>query len=112
MASHVSHVIPEVNRTVVSGAASPLTLSNLDSLNTFGDVYLTSKEGINANPQPAWFKGVKPATNGQTTGAVSSAIVVVDKGSGLVDVFYFYFYSYDQGNKVLGIEFGDHVGDC
>lgn len=112
LAGHVSHVIPEINRTVVSGAPSPLTLSNLDSLNSFGDVYLTSKEGINASPQPSWFTGVKPQGNGQTTGATSCAIVVADKGSGLVDVFYFYFYSYDQGNKVLGIEFGDHVGDC
>lgn len=112
LASHVSHVLPEINRTVVAGAASPLTLDNLDSLNSAGSVYLTSKEGINASPQPSWFTGVKPDASGKTNGAVSSAIIVADKGSGLVDVFYFYFYSYDQGNKVLGIEFGDHVGDC
>ncbi|KAL9624330.1 MAG: hypothetical protein Q9160_001577 [Pyrenula sp. 1 TL-2023] len=111
IAGHVTHMLPEINRTVVAGAASPLTLDNLDSLNSAGSVYLTSKEGINAKPQPSWFTGVKPDASGKTNRAVSSAIIVADKGSGLVDVFYFYFYSYDQGNKVLGIEFGDHVGD-
>ena len=30
---------------------------------------------------------------------------------GFVDVFYFYFYSFDYGNDLFGIVFGNHVGD-
>jgi hypothetical protein len=52
---------------------------------------LTSKEGIQA--LPGWFKGVAPNSNGETEGAVTSAIVVNDHGDGKVDAFYFYFYA-------------------
>ena len=38
-------------------------------------------------------------------------MVVVDKGEGVVDAFWFYFYSYNLGNKVFNIRFGNHVGD-
>jgi hypothetical protein len=38
-------------------------------------------------------------------------MVVVDKGEGIVDAFWFYFYSYNLGNKVFNIRFGNHVGD-
>ncbi|BDD63402.1 hypothetical protein MPDQ_007011 [Monascus purpureus] len=109
----VAHTIPEVNWKEVEGALSPLTLDNLDSLNDLGNtsVYLTSKEGINATIQPAWFNGVTPDDQGKTNGAVSSAIIVRDHGDGTVDAFYFYFYAYNRGNVVLGMMFGDHVGD-
>ncbi|KAJ9294834.1 hypothetical protein DTO271G3_6396 [Paecilomyces variotii] len=107
----VVHTVPEVNRTVIE--TPPLNLNNLDILNDMGNtsVYLTSKEGINANPQPAWFEGVTPNAQGKTEGAVSCAIVVYDHGNGTVDAFYFYFYAYNLGDTVLGMVFGDHVGD-
>lgn len=38
-------------------------------------------------------------------------LVIVDKGDGIVDAFWFYFYSYNLGTTVLGIRFGNHVGD-
>ncbi|KAI5283700.1 Vacuolar protein sorting-associated protein 62 [Ascosphaera aggregata] len=38
-------------------------------------------------------------------------LIVVDKGDGIVDAFWFYFYSFNLGNVVLGIRFGNHVGD-
>lgn len=40
-----------------------------------------------------------------------AVLVVVDKGDGIVDAFWFYFYSFNLGNKVLNIRFGNHVGD-
>ncbi|KAL9114606.1 MAG: hypothetical protein Q9227_001284 [Pyrenula ochraceoflavens] len=113
LAAHLTHVTPEINFTTVADAPSPLTLDNLNNLNSLGgtNVYLTAKEGVNANPQPSWFNGVVPDSSGKTQGATSCAIIVADKGNGETDVFYFYFYAFDQGNKVLGIEFGDHIGD-
>ena len=38
-------------------------------------------------------------------------LVVVPKGNGIVDAFWFFFYSYNLGNRVLNIRFGNHVGD-
>jgi hypothetical protein len=38
-------------------------------------------------------------------------LVLVDKGSGILDAFWFYFYSYNLGTTVLNIRFGNHVGD-
>ncbi|KAI5304413.1 Vacuolar protein sorting-associated protein 62 [Ascosphaera pollenicola] len=39
------------------------------------------------------------------------ALIVVDKGDGIVDAFWFYFYSFNLGNVVLRIRFGNHMGD-
>ena len=38
-------------------------------------------------------------------------LIVADKGNGTVDAFWFYFYSFNLGQKVLNIRFGNHVGD-
>ncbi|MCJ1368335.1 hypothetical protein MMC16_007477 [Acarospora aff. strigata] len=109
--AQLSHTKPEINYTPVNGAPDPLTLDNLDSLNSLGgaSIYLSSVDDI--TKPPAWFKGVAPDASGKTNGAVTSAVVVNDRGAGNVDVFYFYFYAYNQGNTVFGQEFGDHVGD-
>jgi hypothetical protein len=38
-------------------------------------------------------------------------LLVVDKGNGVVDAFWFYFYSFNLGNTVVNVRFGNHVGD-
>lgn len=66
------------------------------------------------------FQGTKPAEQGhkplkrQVSGGRSNApavVIAVDKGEGIVDAFYFFFYSFNLGNKVFNIRFGNHVGD-
>lgn len=114
MLAQVQNTHPTVNYTAVTDAPSPLTLSNLDSLNSFGgdsgkNVYLTSN--VDVTTKPSWLKGVIPNTSGKTLNATSAAIIVNDHGSGNVDVFYMYFYAYNMGNTVLGQELGDHIGD-
>ncbi|PSN70142.1 hypothetical protein BS50DRAFT_571435 [Corynespora cassiicola Philippines] len=105
----LDNTIPRANYQEVSGPR-PL---NANNVNAYGqDVYLTSEDDVTTNP--AWIKGVKPDKNGKTNGAVSSAIIVNDKGGGNVDAFYFYWYIYNWGGKVLGLSslnFGNHVGD-
>ena len=52
--------------------------------------------------------------NYRTRGGRSDApvvLVVVPKEDGIVDAFWFFFYSYNLGNRVLNIRFGNHVGD-
>ena len=86
-------------------------MNNLDVLNNLGGtkVYLTSVDDITT--KPAWLNGVKPDGSGKTNGAVSSAVIVNDHGSGNVDAFYMYFYAYNYGPPVLGQDVDDHVGD-
>ena len=40
-----------------------------------------------------------------------AVLVVVEKDEGVVDAFFFFFYSYNLGNKVFNVRFGNHVGD-
>ncbi|KAI1085291.1 hypothetical protein F5B20DRAFT_521704 [Whalleya microplaca] len=40
-----------------------------------------------------------------------ATLVLVDKGSGIVDAFWFFFYAYNLGQTVLGTRYGNHVGD-
>ncbi|KAE9964217.1 hypothetical protein BLS_008538 [Venturia inaequalis] len=54
-------------------------------------------------------RGTPVSAGGRSDAPV--VMVVVDKGEGIVDAFWFYFYSYNLGNKVFNIRFGDHVGD-
>jgi hypothetical protein len=51
---------------------------------------------------------------GPVTGGRSHApavLLVMDKGNGIVDAFWFYFYSFNLGNVVFNVRFGNHVGD-
>ncbi|KAK1144868.1 Vacuolar protein sorting-associated protein 62 [Aspergillus melleus] len=111
-AQQLEHTSPQMDWKVVEGAPSPLTLDNLDKLNDLGNtsIYLTSEEGIDADPTPSWFLGADITAEGKSDD-VSSSIIVNDHGDGTVDAFYFYFYAYNQGNTVLGMEFGNHMGD-
>ncbi len=40
-----------------------------------------------------------------------AVLIVVNKGHGIVDAFWFYFYSFNLGNVVFNVRFGNHVGD-
>lgn len=93
--AQLDHTTPDLNWTVIPSAPAPLTLDNLDHLNSMGNtsVFLTSLEGIGAEPQPAWFRGITPDQEGRTGHGTGCAIVVVDHGGGTVDAFYFYFYA-------------------
>jgi hypothetical protein len=95
LGAQLANTQPENNYEVVSGAPSPLTLDNLDSLNALNgsNVYLTSKDDTTSNPQPQWLKGVIPDSTGKTDGAVSTSIIVNDYGNGTVDAYYMYFYA-------------------
>jgi hypothetical protein len=111
--AQIRNTYPAVNYTTIANAPSPLTLDNLDALNEYGnggmDVYLTST--LDVTKAPKWLDGVVPDSSGKTNGATSCAVVINDRGAGLVDVFYMYFYAYNLGNTVLFQELGDHIGD-
>ncbi|TDZ40752.1 Vacuolar protein sorting-associated protein 62 [Colletotrichum trifolii] len=43
--------------------------------------------------------------------AAPATLVIVEKEDGIVDAFWFFFYAYNLGQTVLGMRFGNHVGD-
>jgi Vacuolar protein sorting-associated protein 62 len=114
MAAQVENTHPRINLTAITDPPSPLTLHNLDDLNSYGrnglNVFLTSD--IDVTTSPTWLEGVVPdSTTGKTHNAISCAIVINDHGSGFVDAFYMYFYAFNQGNTFWFRELGDHIGD-
>ncbi|KAF1963602.1 vacuolar sorting-associated protein-like protein [Byssothecium circinans] len=40
-----------------------------------------------------------------------AVLIIVPKDDGVVDAFWFFFYSFNRGNSVFNIVFGNHVGD-
>jgi hypothetical protein len=113
------HTTPQLNYTPITSSSNHPLLSNLDDLNKFGDhVYLTSDDDP-SNP-PSWLRGdrntpssASNSKNKDKVGLSSAPVVIIwtEKDDGIVDVFYFYFYSFNQGNTVAGWRFGNHVGD-
>lgn len=133
---HLLHTTPSLNFTPVEESEQHPTASNLGDFNKYDDgafVYLQSKDMVET--MPAWLTSEKniPVVqgaeleksqekskkrggkkHGSKTGGRSPApayLVVAEKDDGVVDAFWFFFYSYNLGNTVFGIGFGDHVGD-
>ena len=88
---HLQHVTPEVNYVPVSENA---TMENLDTFAT--DVYLTSNDNVETNP--AWLTSGYGTPTNTGYSAAPATIIAAPKSEGIVDVFYFYFYSYNEGN--------------
>ncbi len=139
IAEHLFHITPELNYTPIQGRMQDSNLTNLNDLNEFEQgrhVYLTSND--NVEERPDWLGGQKniPDEFGEDEGKVNTrrvrdrpesrktrarshggrsdapaVLVTVNKGNGIVDAFWFYFYSYNLGNIVFNIRFGNHIGD-
>ena len=137
MADHLLHTTPELNFTPIEGRQRVSNLSNLDLLNQYErgrHVFLTSDD--NVEDRPDWLGGeenipsdffdedslasaaisriarrkLKTRSRGGESDA-PAVLVTVDKGNGILDAFWFFFYSYNLGNIVLNVRFGNHVGD-
>ncbi|KAJ4367962.1 hypothetical protein N0V86_009803 [Didymella sp. IMI 355093] len=84
-------------------------VGSLENLTNGGhDIYLTSRDDITSNP--SWLDGadINALGGADRTGA----IIIVEKGDGVVDVFYFMFWAFNYGGQVLGQNLaGNHVGD-
>lgn len=137
MQEHLKHITPTVQYDVVDeeyrhpGLNDLLDLNKLDGergwklyLQSNDDVmdmpaWLTSEYGIpvfpddDENKEDVTHGNMEPKRN-YTVGGRSSGpavLMVIDKGNGVVDAMWHFFYSYNLGNGVFGIRFGNHVGD-
>ena len=133
MGEHLHHVTPELNFTPVQAGWQHPGLDNLSDLNRWEygrHIFLTSNDNVENHPE--WLMGEKnipvaptasewqvennsppQAAKHKVQGGRSDApavLVVVNKGNGVVDAFWFFFYSFNLGNMVI-LRFGNHVGD-
>lgn len=76
------------------------------------DLFLTAMEDYSTDPD--WITGVKNIPDIET-GELADApavVIVVDKGDGIIDSFWFYFYPFNLGPFVMGGgPYGNHIGD-
>ncbi|KAH7026419.1 uncharacterized protein B0I36DRAFT_330632 [Microdochium trichocladiopsis] len=49
--------------------------------------------------------------NGTGYSRAPATLILVDKGHGVLDAYWFFHYSYNLGQTVLGVRYGNHVGD-
>ena len=128
MEDHLTHITAELNYTPIEEMLqTALNLTNLNRLNHYNKgryVFLTSKD--NPADHPSWLSGEEnipegsedadgeePASETPSKGhsKAPAVLIVVEKGDGIVDAFWFFFYSFNRGNSVFNIRWGNHVGD-
>lgn len=126
MNEHLDHTTPFLDYDPVPSDFQDVNLDNLDILNDVGNrsIFLTSNDDPESYPH--WLGGEdnipegmaqkssrrkgSTAPNAAHRSEAPVILIVVDKGSH-VDAFWFFFYSFNLGNQVLGVRFGNHVGD-
>ncbi|ODV83179.1 hypothetical protein CANARDRAFT_9899 [[Candida] arabinofermentans NRRL YB-2248] len=117
----VSHFHPEFRNGTIPfpyNSHTSLNITDLGDLAKYNTkdpeakLFLTANEDFDTDPD--WLTGVKNKPNfynGEIKDAPAT-LIVVDKGNGWVDSYWFYFYSFNLGPFVMGFgPFGDHVGD-
>lgn len=107
----LQHVVPRLNYTPITAPPPYPGLDDLSLLNTYAPfIYLTSED--DAEDHPAWLSGRYNIPDKDTHYSKAPATLIwIDKGNGIIDAFWFYFYSYNLGNIVFNVRFGNHVGD-
>lgn len=105
------HVTPWIDYTPVPQTPDPLTLENLNF--TLSTSLFLSMDDPAESPRPEWLysRYGKPDPSGFSQSNLT--VIAVNKTesiqSGVVDVFYFLFYSFNDGSDVGGQKYGNHV---
>ena len=89
------------NGSVYPGTEADMNLDKLSKLKHSCDLFLTSNSDFDKDPD--WITGVKnkpSLINGEIKNAPAT-LIVVDKGFGWVDAYWFYFYSFNLGPFVM-----------
>ncbi|SCV04544.1 LAME_0H19284g1_1 [Lachancea meyersii CBS 8951] len=74
------------------------------------DTFLTALDDFDKDPR--WLLGHKPDYGSGHIKDAPAVLIVVDKGNGWVDAYWFYFYSFNLGAFIMGYgPWGNHVGD-
>lgn len=96
--------------------SSKLELSSIGSLPNNHNLFMTAEDEFMDDPE--WLRGRKPDLDGKSDPAI---LIVIDKGNGWVDAYWFYFYSFNLGPNIYPIgrrtpstgigPVGNHLGD-
>ncbi|KAK6199361.1 uncharacterized protein RJT21DRAFT_131100 [Scheffersomyces amazonensis] len=103
------------NGTVVPGTEEDMNIKKFGDLAKLYDtdeLYLMSNSDFSLDPN--WITGIKnkPSLIDGEIKDAPATLIVVDKGNGWVDSYWFYFYSFNLGPFVMGSgPYGNHVGD-
>ena len=105
----LDHTRPQIDFKDTAIPLPPLTLANLDQLNNLaaerdGGIYLTSFDDVTKSPE--WLDGVKIDSDNGTGNERTGVVIIVDKGKGIVDVFYFVLWAFNWGGIVLEKQLG------
>ncbi|SCU97810.1 LAMI_0F11474g1_1 [Lachancea mirantina] len=74
------------------------------------ETFMSAVENFDADPR--WLLGHKPDYSSGKIKDAPAILIVVDKGNGWVDAFWFYFYAFNLGPFIMGYgPWGNHVGD-
>ncbi|KAK9453586.1 hypothetical protein V1511DRAFT_512472 [Dipodascopsis uninucleata] len=92
IATHMKYVVPEDSSGNV--LATSVTVNDVSQYNS--DVYLTSTSNVNSNPGWLYSSYGIPDSSGYSK--APATIIAVPKDNDIVDIFYFYFYSFNRGN--------------
>lgn len=75
-----------------------------------GETFLTSLDDFDKDP--SWLLGHEPNYGSGEIAKAPAILIVVDKGNGWVDAYWFYFYAFNLGPFIMGYgPWGNHVGD-
>ena len=91
---HLTKVVPEVDFKPVGGSPTLQTLSLLANNVALSAV---ASEDVLAHKTP-FFTSVSGKPDASGASAAPGTIIAVQKPGGIVDAFYFYFYSWNEGN--------------
>lgn len=102
---HVKHVKQQQQRRRQRGSKRPFWLGG-------GPMVRPQKQrDSDSDPAQKTLLDGHPPEQPSGRSAAPAVLVVVEKGSSVVDAFWFFFYAYNLGQTVLGMRFGNHVGD-
>ncbi|CED83091.1 Vacuolar protein sorting-associated protein 62 [Phaffia rhodozyma] len=121
ISTHLEHTTLRFspNRTTVPNLPPPGTLipDTLGFLGNRSELFLEAgvmDEAFKAG-HADWLGSEYGKPDNNARSEAEAVIILVDKseiiGEGYLDAFYFTFYSYNEGNTLFDIRFGDHVGD-
>ncbi|KAL8866625.1 MAG: hypothetical protein Q9174_006188 [Haloplaca sp. 1 TL-2023] len=136
---HVTPYLNYTQIRATSSNLNLTNLDQLNEYNRGRFVYLKSDDNVEARPD--WLEGEKnipdipdettqyqyslyqgPQDQQQPLGTTSppllggrstapAILILVHKPNNIIDAFWFFFYSYNLGNLVFNVRFGNHVGD-
>ena len=94
---------PELDDTTVAKDLRTTQLGKTDSAQAIAKAHQQLKRSHSASNHPGKLRGGRSDA--------PAVLITVNKGHGIVDAFWFFFYSFNLGNVVLNVRFGNHVGD-